>query len=193
MLTPVLPIPEPKRLTIGQSSNCLFLTTHRVKTQQVARNRGQWCGDIEFHGHKLPAGPVPLVLDLHISHERFGSNSDHSINGHLNYPHDLDGPLNECDADKIQQYRTDYNNRPPTDIFSTKLCLLLLVRLGVYIVNLPSCSPSIFTNSSGNWPLFCSFRISASTIQLWPVPLPPHVWCFPHTSNPKWTTSSSRL
>jgi hypothetical protein len=26
----------------------LFLTTHKVKTQQVARSRGQQCGDIEL-------------------------------------------------------------------------------------------------------------------------------------------------
>jgi hypothetical protein len=35
-----------------------------------------------------PAGPVPLVLDLRIVYERFGSSSDPSINGHLHYPHD---------------------------------------------------------------------------------------------------------
>ncbi len=27
--------------------------------------------------------PVSLVLDLHIGHDRFGSNSDPSLNGHL--------------------------------------------------------------------------------------------------------------
>ena len=55
---------------------------------------------------------MPLVLDLRIAHERFGSSSDPSINGHLHYPNDLDGPLNEAAADKIRQYRADYNNRP---------------------------------------------------------------------------------
>jgi hypothetical protein len=40
-------------------------TTHKVKTQQVTRNRGQWCGDIELTGYlKNVTGPVPLVLDL---------------------------------------------------------------------------------------------------------------------------------
>ena len=58
-------------------------------------------------------GPVPLVPDLRIAHERFGSTSDTSINGHLHYPNDLDGPLNETAADKIGQYLDDYNNRPP--------------------------------------------------------------------------------
>ena len=62
------------------------------------------------------AGPVPLVLDLRIAHERFGSSSDPSINGHLHHPHDLDGPLNEVAADKIRQYHTEYNNRPSNDI-----------------------------------------------------------------------------
>ena len=95
----------------------LFRTTHRVKTQQVARSRGQRCGDIELAAYLAnAAGPVPLVLDLRIAHERFGSSSDPSINGHLHYPHDLDRPLNEAAADKIRQYRADYNNRPSNAI-----------------------------------------------------------------------------
>jgi hypothetical protein len=59
---------------------------------------------------------VPLVLDLRIAHERFGSSSYPSINGHLHYPHDLDRPLNEAAADKVRQYRADYNNRPSNAI-----------------------------------------------------------------------------
>jgi hypothetical protein len=59
---------------------------------------------------------VPLVLDLRLAHDRFGSSSDPSINGHLHYPNDLDGPLNEVAADKIRQYRADYNNRPSNAI-----------------------------------------------------------------------------
>ncbi len=50
--------------------------------QQVARNRGQECGNIELTGYLAnTAGPVSLVLDLHITHERFGSSTDLSING----------------------------------------------------------------------------------------------------------------
>ena len=49
---------------------------------------------------------------LSITHEHWGSSSDHSLNDRLHYPHDLDGPLNEVAAAKIRQYRTDYNNRP---------------------------------------------------------------------------------
>ncbi len=68
----------------------LFRTTHRVKSQQVARSRGQRCGDIELAGYLAnAAGPVPLVLDLRIAHERFGSSSDPIINGHLHYPTDV--------------------------------------------------------------------------------------------------------
>ena len=55
---------------------------------------------------------MSLVLDLLIVHERFGSISDPSINGHLHYPDDLDRPLNESAADKIRQYLPGYNNRP---------------------------------------------------------------------------------
>jgi hypothetical protein len=46
----------------------LFRTTHRVKTQQVVKNRGQHCGDIELPGYLAnAAGPVPLVLDLRLA------------------------------------------------------------------------------------------------------------------------------
>jgi hypothetical protein len=48
--------------------------------------------------------PVPFVLRL--AHERFGSNSDPSINGHLHYPNDLDGPLNEAAAAQIKYANT---------------------------------------------------------------------------------------
>jgi hypothetical protein len=55
----------------------LFHTTHKVKTQQVIKSRGQHCGDIELAGYFAnETGPVPLVLDLRIAHDRFGSCSD---------------------------------------------------------------------------------------------------------------------
>jgi hypothetical protein len=83
----------------------------------VARIRGQWCGDIELSGYlSNVSGSVSLVLDLHISHERFGRSSDPSINGHLHYPNDVDRSLNETATDKIRKYRADYNNNPPNDI-----------------------------------------------------------------------------
>ena len=58
---------------------------------------------------------MPLVLDLRIAHERWGSSSDPSINGHLHYPN-WDRPLNEAAADKIRSDRADYNNRPSNAI-----------------------------------------------------------------------------
>ena len=49
----------------------LFRTTHTVKTQQVAKSRGQRCGVIELAAYLDNAtGPVPLVLDLCMAHER---------------------------------------------------------------------------------------------------------------------------
>ena len=61
---------------------------------------------------------MALVLDLRIAHERFGSSSDPTLNGHLHYPNDIDRSLNEAAADKIRKYRADYNNNPPTNAIS---------------------------------------------------------------------------
>ncbi len=55
---------------------------------------------------------MSLVLDLRIAHERFGSSSDPSNNGHLHYPNDMDRSLNEVVPDKIRKYRSDYSNNP---------------------------------------------------------------------------------
>ncbi len=57
---------------------------------------------------------MPLVLDLHITHDRVGSSTDPTLNGHLKYPNNLDQSLNDVAADKIRKYRTDYNNRSPS-------------------------------------------------------------------------------
>ncbi len=67
------------------------------------KSRGRHCGNIQ---------PVSLVLDLHIDHDRFGSNSDPNLNRHLHYPHDVDKSLNEAATDKIRKYRSEYNNNP---------------------------------------------------------------------------------
>ena len=60
------------------------------------------------------AGPVPLVLDLRIAHDRVGSSADPSLNGHLKHPNNLDQSLNDAANDKIRKYRADYNDRPPS-------------------------------------------------------------------------------
>ncbi len=116
----------------------LFRTTHKAKTQQVASSRGQQCENNELAGYLAnAAGPVPLVLDLHIAHERWGSSTYPSINGHLHYPHDVDRPLNEAATAKIRAYRPHYHNRPSnaismvtvanvSGVFTVNLCLLFL-------------------------------------------------------------------
>jgi hypothetical protein len=91
----------------------LFRTTHKAKTQQVVKSQGQLCGDIDLAGYLAnEAGPVPLVLDLRIAHDRVGSSTDPTLNGHLKYPNNLDQSLNDAAAEKIRKYRADYNNRP---------------------------------------------------------------------------------
>jgi hypothetical protein len=83
----------------------------------VVKNRGHHCGDIQLTGYLANAsGPVPLVLDLRIAHDRMGSSADPSLNGHLKYPNNLDESLNDAVADKIRKYRADYNNRPPSAV-----------------------------------------------------------------------------
>ncbi len=60
----------------------LFHTTNKVKTQKVVKNRGHHCGDIELEGYLAnEAGPVPLVLDLRIAHDRVGSSTDPTLTG----------------------------------------------------------------------------------------------------------------
>jgi hypothetical protein len=94
-----------------------FRTTHKVKTQQVVKIRGQHCGDIELSGYLAnETGPVPLVLDPRIAHDRVGSSTDPTLNGHLKYPNNLDQSLNDETAEKIRKYRADYNNRPPSAV-----------------------------------------------------------------------------
>ena len=60
--------------------------------------------------------PVPLVLDLLITHERWGSSSDPNLDGHLHLPNDVDRSLNDVVSDKIRKSRADYNNNPPEAI-----------------------------------------------------------------------------
>ncbi len=54
----------------------IFLTTHKVKTQEVVKNRGHHCGDIELSGYLANAtGPWPFVMDLRVAHDRVGSST----------------------------------------------------------------------------------------------------------------------
>ncbi len=58
------------------------------------------------------AGPVSLVLDLRVAHDRVGSSDDPDLNGHLRYPNNLDQSLNDTPTDKLRKYRADYNFNP---------------------------------------------------------------------------------
>ncbi len=77
----------------------LFHTTHRAKTQQVVKDRGNHCGDIELAGYLTnTAGPMSLVMDLRVVHDRVNSSDDPVLNGHLlhlRYPNNLDKSLND--------------------------------------------------------------------------------------------------
>jgi hypothetical protein len=66
------------------------------------------------------------------AHDRMGSSSDPSLNGHLKYPNNLDQSLNDAASDKIRKYHTDYNNRSPSVV---SFMPVLLVRQTGYIVN----------------------------------------------------------
>jgi hypothetical protein len=62
---------------------------------------------------------VPLVLDLRITHDRVGSNTDPTLNGPFRYSNKLDQSLNDTTADKIRKYRDDDNNRTPNTVTTT--------------------------------------------------------------------------
>jgi hypothetical protein len=60
-----------------------FSGQHTVKTRQVLKNRGHHWGDIDLTTYLAnTTGPVPLVLDLRIAHDRFRSSTDPNLNGH---------------------------------------------------------------------------------------------------------------
>jgi hypothetical protein len=62
--------------------------------KEVKKRRGDHCEDIDLTVYLVnEEGPVPLVLDLHIAHDRFGRNSDPNLNGHLHFPNDIDRSL----------------------------------------------------------------------------------------------------
>jgi hypothetical protein len=59
---------------------------------------------------------VTLVLDLRIPHDRVGSSTDPTLNGHLKYPNNLDQSLNDTTTDKVRKFRADYRNNPPNTV-----------------------------------------------------------------------------
>jgi hypothetical protein len=148
----------------------LFRTTHKVKTQQVVKSRGQYCGDIDPTGYLVnETDPVPLVLDLGMTHDRVGSSTDPTLNGHLRYPNKLDQSLNDVTADKIRKYRADYNNRSLYTVSFMTTIDSTSGRLHSEFVRLLFLQAHRETDR-----FFCSFRSSACANTTWNVPLPPH-------------------
>ncbi len=79
----------------------------------MVKSRGHHCDDIELVGYLAnTTGPVPLVLDLCVAHDRVVSSVDPVLNGHLRYPNNLDQSLNDTATDKLREYHTDYNFNP---------------------------------------------------------------------------------
>jgi hypothetical protein len=92
--------------TVDQMTD-LFRTTRKVKTQQVIKSLGHHCGDIELAGYLTnTTGLVPLLLDLRIA--------SMTVTGVV---------------------LTDLTTTI-TLLILYHLCLLLMVRLGGYVVNL---------------------------------------------------------
>jgi hypothetical protein len=89
----------------------LFRTAgHTVRTQHgVTASAGQRRGDVELRSYlQDAAGRRSLVLDLSMTHDRFGSISHVQQNGLLSHPQDLDAPLSVAAQRKINSYRQQY-------------------------------------------------------------------------------------
>jgi hypothetical protein len=142
----------------------------------VIKSRGQQCGDIQLEGYLAnEAGPVPLVLDLRIAHDRMGSSVDPSLNGHLKYPNNFDQSLNDTATDKVHKYRPDYNNRSPSVVSFMPPIASTSGWLHSEFVRILFLQTHRETDR-----FFCSFRSSASAdTPRWPVHLSsrgfPHV------------------
>jgi hypothetical protein len=147
----------------------LFHTTNTVKTQHVTKSRGRHCGDIELVSYLTNTeGPVTLVLDLHIVHDRLGSSSAPSLDGHWHYPDDIDKSLNDDSTDKIRKYRADYNNNPPITVSFVSDISSTSGRLHSEFIRLSLLQTHRETNR-----FFFRFRSSTCVTQPWTIPLPP--------------------
>ena len=54
----------------------------------------------------------PKINKIQRQSDRWGGNSNHSLNVYFHYPTDLVRTLNDAVPDKVLQYRADFNNRP---------------------------------------------------------------------------------
>jgi hypothetical protein len=111
---------------------------------------------------------VSFVLDLHIAHDRVGSSTDPTLNGHLKYRNNLDQSLNDAAVDTIRKYRVDYNNNPPSTVSFMPVIVSTSGRLHSEFVRLLFLQTHRETDR-----FFCNFRSSACVNRLWSFPLPP--------------------
>jgi hypothetical protein len=100
------------------------------------------------------AGTVNLVMDLRITHERLGSRSNPLLNGNLHspLPSDIDELLHEAAADRISEFRADYNNCPSNSISSMPTVARTSARLHCELVRV------LFLQAHRETAFFCSFR-----------------------------------
>ncbi len=124
----------------------LFRTTLHTKTEHVTKSRGRHCGDVHLTSYLVNTeGPVSLVLDLRIDHDRFGSISDPSLI-----------TLTIITILRVQ----------------SPLYLLLLVRLGGYIVNSLDCYSYRII---GKLTTFLQFQEFSFRNPTWTIPLPSYL------------------
>jgi hypothetical protein len=91
----------------------LFRTTgHKVKAQGITPNSGQKRGDIEIvNDLSDSAGSLNLVIDVSITHDRYGNSSANPLfDGTLTHPDTHVVPLNEATKRKVNKYRNTYVN-----------------------------------------------------------------------------------
>jgi hypothetical protein len=120
-------------LTRANKFMCFFAT----ETPSAAASATLHCGDVELAGYLTnAAGPVPLVLDLHMAHDRVGSSTDPTLNGQPRYPNNLDQSHNDTASDKVRKYRADYNNNPPNTVSFMSAIVSTSGRLHIEFVRL---------------------------------------------------------
>ena len=112
--------------------------------------RGQRCGDIELAAYLADAaGPVNLVL---IAHDVGGLALTLCLTGTYPFPADIDTePLHDAVAEKIREYRADYDNCPSHSISYMPAFATTSGRLDCEL-------ECILILQAHREPLFCSFR-----------------------------------
>ena len=72
----------------------------RVQTA-VTASKGNQRGDVQIQGYLKHNGLDRDLVDLSVTHERWGATDEASKNGQLCYPDDIDSPLREAAQKKV--------------------------------------------------------------------------------------------